>query len=335
MNERRPFTCLGSRRQRCECIRRHLLTGYYRSAGVTPGIAKERARISERSWDFTLFNVGGGEQRRGGSNSVTRNGEDLGEEKSPGNIKLRHMVVDLAGPDWRMTGTCALCKSQAHIALTSISVHHGRGTSSNLPNPFGFSISSEQHERFTRCYCLLLAPRPSPFKVRFSRGTRLLSMSKIGAWLSRQISAVKSKKIKHTESLWNCSCPRVGRPVLFWPITLTRRSGEVIRQLRRGEQRPSNINAHDVSRTTAGWHAVNYWRSSATIHLKALMCTAGRWWGSGVIWDAARLSKTCRHRAEVSRNASYCQNRDLFHSFVSVGAFIFYFFYDNRGLTIT
>lgn len=55
------------------------------------------------------------------------------------------------------------------------------------------------------------------------------------------------------------------------------------------------------------------------------MCTAGRWWGSGVIWDAARLSKTCRHRAEVSRNASYCQNRDLFHSFVSVGAFILFF----------
>lgn len=110
----------------------------------------------------------GGGQRRGGSNGVTRNGEDLRKEKSPGNIKLRHMVMDLADPDWRMTGTCTLCKSFGPIALTSISVHHGHGTSSNLPNPFGFSISSEQHERFTRCYCLLLAPRQSPFKVRAS-----------------------------------------------------------------------------------------------------------------------------------------------------------------------
>lgn len=149
---------------------------------------------------------------------------------------------------------------------------------------------------------------------RASQEAHLLSISGIGAWLLRQISGVKSKnKQINKQSLPNWSCLRFGRPVLFWAITLTRWSSEVIRQLRCGEQRPSNINAHDVSCTTEGWHAVNYWRcSTATIHLKALMCTAGCWWGSEVMWDAARLAKTCRHWAEVSRNASYRQNRDLF-----------------------
>lgn len=151
MNERRPFTCLGSRRQKVRAhpppLVRRLLTLCWRYTRDREGMQEflSGGEISH----CLMWPMG-----TGGLNGVTRTGEDLREEKSPGNIKLRHMVADFAGPDWRTTEMCALRKSSLHIALTG----YFCPLWTNLPNPFGFSISSEQHEKVhpVLFFCCLL-----------------------------------------------------------------------------------------------------------------------------------------------------------------------------------